>query len=633
MYTINIPYQRTVFVYRMITCAVTVVQLLRIVMITLSTFQAYLSSKSPLPQLSRRYINGQEQQLLKWAALLPIQTEAQQADQLEKVLTELSVADSDDKLRLKLISIVVTASDRLVATLREHYIRESGAFTDSQLSGIAQVESLYYLSILVYDGIVRRECLSLNYQQQHEPSSRHWQRYFTFIKSPPFTLAVAIYQSLLIYQKLLNEKAICYQKPPHSLWTALNQLYYLACQRHVAHIDLSSVVITRHADNIHRLYCQLCLHSLLNVRAMPRPSILLVHRLLPIWADYVVATIEPQTGTRIFIDLRSDNPPTYLTAHSTINPYDEQYACLFIELAPLATYLQLRAQALAEDSSEAVVCHLITTVWMTITYRYIQPPLTMPSKYSPKQRATVITGFNDIHYQVAGAQSLMSLIAIKELSAEQQPRYDTLPKKHAPSKVLEVDTFDSKDALSHFRTLRLLPMPNSVNLPVAVASAGNDPSTTAPPLLRIMSLFLLYRSDADINNNSATTPRWSIGIGRWLNFATQKTDNQALYDQGLDSQSTDNQSTEVEWQVLGHELTACALRLDDRGSRSQHFVPALLVGGDEQLQTACSLLLPAYHFQINDRVMMRLGDRQESLRLQRRLLSTESFSQYEVVSL
>ncbi|WP_201556408.1 hypothetical protein [Psychrobacter sp. 72-O-c] len=633
-------------------------------MITLSTFQEYLSSKAPLPPPPDRYIDGQEQQLSKWAALLPLQTEAEQADQIEKVLTELTVAHLNDKLRLKLINIVMTASEQLIATLRKRYIYESGTFTDSQLSDIAQVKSLYYLSILVYDGIVRRHSVSLDYQRKYEPSIGHWKRYFTFIKPPPSTLAVAIYQSLLSYQKLLNEKAICYQKPPPSLWFTLNQLYYLAYQRHIAHIDLSSVVVARHANNIHQLYCQICLHHLLNVYAMQRSSVLLAQRLLPVWADHMVATTEPQTDTRVFVDLHSENSPAYLTAHSTINPYDERHECLFIELVPLVAYLKMRGQVLAADDNEAVVCCLMAKVWMAITYRYIQPPLTMPTKYSTKQRATVITGFNDIHYHVAGSQSLLSLIAVKELSPEQQPRYDTVPNKHALSKALEVETFDSKDALSHFRTLQLLPKPDSDNLAVAtkdkpslqsiaqstnlmtdadqqmaaIASADN-PSPTALPLLRTMSLFLLCRPETDINKNSTTTPSWSIGIVRWLTLDTQKTDQQAVYDQGLDSQnsssqSIDNQTSKVEWQVLGHELTACALRLDDRSTtRSQHFVPALLVGDDEQLQTTSSLLLPAYHFRSNDRVIMRLGDKQQPLRLQRSLLSTEGFSQYEIVRL
>lgn len=628
-------------------------------MITLSTFQEHLSSKVPLALPSGRNFDGQEQQLLKWAALLPLKTEAQQAEQLEKIFAELAVADLEDKLRLKLISIVITASDRLIATLRKNYIYETGSFTASQLSDMAQVKSLYYSSILVYDSIIRRESFPLDSPLQYAPSNNQWKRYFTFAKTQPFILAVAIYQSLLIYQKLLNESAISYQKPPASLWSALNQLYYLASQRDLSDIDLSSALITRHADNIHQLYCQICLHSLLNVRAMRRSSILQVQRLLPEWSEHITATIDPQTGTRIFIDVRSDHPPTYLTPYSTINPYDEQHDCLFIELASLVSHLQARTQILADDSNNTVEYCLVTKVLMAITYRYIQPQLTIPTKYSPKQYATVVTGFNDIHYHVAGAQSLMSLIAVQKLSHDQHPRYDTSPHKHAVSKVLEVEVFDGTDISSHFRMLRLLPIADKVNVPVskqgksslpsaclktnsdqqaeAAKSTDNDHFTTAPPSLRLMNLFLLCRSDTD--STKPIKPSWSMGIVRWLDLDNQSIDNQKTNSQkangqSSDNQNSDNQTSQVEWQIIGDQVTACAIRLDDRNTaRSQHFVQALIVGGYEQLQTVSSLLLPAYHFQVNDRVMMRIGDKQEPLRLQRLLLSTEGFNQYEVVRL
>ena len=121
-----------------------------------------------------------------------------------------------------------------------------------------------------------------------------------------------------------------------------------------------------------------------------------------------------------------------------------------------------------------------------------------------------------------------------------------------------------------------------------------------------MSLSLLCRSET-------TTADWSIGVVRWLNL--------------------DTHNPEVEWQVLGHKLITCGLRLEDRKSRSQHFVPAFIVAGDDQLQTTCSLIVPTFHFQTNDRVIMRLHNKQKLLRLLHPLLVTDEFSQYEVVQL
>ena len=606
-------------------------------MVNLSTFQQYLNTDSPTLQALTKSLNltqsmnSDEQHLRKWALLLPMQTEAQQIEQLEQVLTELRVANIDDRQRLTLLSMVIDAANQLIATLRQHYIYETAAFNDYQLGYVAQVKSLYYLIIMVYDGVIQRENAFLADKQQ-QPSSNLWQRYFTNERSSPITLAVASYQTLLIYQKLLFEDALCYQKPAAYLWSNINQLYYMACQQHTVNIDLNPYIITHCADNIHRLYSQLCLHSLLNVRAMRRANILMIQRLLLEWSEHLVTSVEPQTETKVFVNLHSDNPPTYLTPYSAINPYDAHHDCVFIELAPLIAYLKSRSLKLIEEAREGIECYLLNTVAMTLSYRYIQPSLTLPIKQSAAQAAQLITGFNDIHYRLSNQESLSSLIAAKDLPDHQQPRYDTLPKKQSantisPNTIFRVETFDSHNDLSDFRTLRLL-----IDSEEPDVGASNDGKTTpkekcsgkkegdtvhiaendvldaiAPLPLRIMSLFLLCRSDKSASHEC------SIGVVRWLDM--------------------DREKSELDWQVLGHQLIACGIRLQDRDSRSRHFVPAFVVGNDEQLQTGCSLIVPTSYFQEGDKVMMRINTKQKTLRLGRRLLTTDEFSQYEVVQI
>ena len=606
-------------------------------MVNLSTFQQYLNTDMPTSETLTKSLNltklmnSDKQHLRKWALLLPMQTEAQQIEQLEQVLTELRVANIDDRQRLTLLSIVMDAANQLIATLRQHYIYETAAFNDYQLGYVAQVKSLYYLIIMVYDGVIQRENAFLADKQQ-QPSSNLWQRYFTNERSSPITLAVASYQTLLIYQKLLFEDALCYQKPAAYLWSNINQLYYMACQQQTVNIDLNPYIITHCADNIHRLYSQLCLHSLLNVRAMRRANILMVQRLLLEWSEHLVTSIEPQTETKVFVNLHSDNPPTYLTAHSAINPYDAHHDCVFIELAPLIAHLKSRSLKLIKEAREGIECYLLNTVAMTLSYRYIQPSLTLPIKQSAAQEAQLITGFNDIHYRLSNQESLSSLIAAKDLPDHQQPRYDTLPKKQSantisPNTIFRVETFDSHNDLSDFRILRLL-----IDSEEPDAGASNDGKTTpkakysgkkegdtvdftendvldaiAPLPLRIMSLFLLCRSDKSASHEC------SIGVVRWLDM--------------------DREKPELDWQVLGHQLIACGIRLQDRDSRSRHFVPAFVVGNDEQLQTGCSLIVPTSYFQEGDKVMMRINTKQKTLRLGRRLLTTDEFSQYEVVQI
>lgn len=631
----------------------------------LSKFQAYLTSKPPIIKPTHLYSNTNEQQLLKQIARLPIQSEEAQADQLESMLTDLSVADMEDALRLRLLAIVMMAMESFIAALRKQYIYEVGPLSHQQLETVGQVESLYYLAVINFDAIIQRESLILHYQQQQVVVPSFWHRLMTPAPMPPITLAVAIYQALLTYQNLLFGKAICYQKPLRNMWLSLNQLYLLACEHHITQLDLATHVVTRQARTIHQLYCQICLHSLLNVLAMRRPSMLLIQRVLPEWTAHIDASLEPQTKTRVFIDLNNDAPPQYLTATTSINPYEDGQDCLFIELEPLAVYLKQRQHELLAQAHALNEYRLVTKILMAITYRYITRQPTTISKYSSRKRASLIIGFNDIHYHVAGKRGVMSMVAAPGLSIDYLPRYDTVPKKGSTPPLFEIELNEDTGSVVHFRTLRLLtaqdlvaqqsvvnadahkrklssdtrqdllfPPLNEIFEPITLEEAEKTVDSvkervlaTAPPRLRMMSLYLLNEHQELKNNpqnqswinpqadqrENNTQKTGILGIIRWLTI--------------------EDEYVEAEGQTLGYHPTACALRLDNRDNRSESFVPALLLAAADELQTPSSLLVPTSHFKASDKVIVRLNDRQKSLRLQSVLLTTDEFTQYEVLVL
>lgn len=586
----------------------------------LSTFQAHLASKTSLQRSSRHYPHIEEEQLIKWAAGLSGQSEKEQIDQLETVLAELSEANIEDDQCLKLLDIISSATERLIATLHAHYIYETGSLSDDQLSVMEQVKSLYYFKALVYEAIIRRQLLAMKYEQKNEKNARPWKRLVTAAQTSVSTLSTAIYQSLLVYQKLLYENSMAYKKPPLYIWSAFNKLYHLACQHNMAQINFAAHVINKHANTIHQLYCEVCLHSLLNVSAMRRSSILMVQRLLPTWALQVSATLEPQTQTRIFVNLKDHHAPEYLTALSTINPYDDEHDCLFLELAPLVSYLEERKKELSLIEKVVSEYRLVSQALTVMTHRYTARQIKIPSKYNPKKEANIITGFNDIHYHAANKRNLKSVIESQLLPADYKPQLDTLPNESASKSELTIDTYDDTDVTLRFRTLNL-PIDSAIikdsisNNLVDGNIATTEDSTQAfmasvLPRLRIMNLLLLKE------NKTSGKEELTLAMVHWLKI--------------------EDKHLQIEAQVLGHEPTPCGLRLDNRDNtdtRSRHFIPALLLTGDTLLDTTFSMLVPSYHFEIDDRVIIRLNEKQQSLRLQRRLLMTEEFIQYEVVRL
>ncbi|WP_169392053.1 MULTISPECIES: hypothetical protein [Psychrobacter] len=611
----------------------------------LSNFQSYLTAKSP-PVLARNEgLQHNLNDLMTWAAGLPMLPEDEQFTQIETILTELCARPIEDALRLKLMDIVISAANPLIANLRSHYIHESGSLSAQQLTVMDKVKGLYEQMLLVFDGVVERE-RHLLVKADHQVASAAkntnasvwgWLKPAP-VTQPPMVLACAIYHTLSVYQKLDQELALCYQKLPAEFWQAIHKHYAEACQFDIAHVNLSVTMVTKNAINIHQLYCQICLHSLLNVLAMRRPSMLLIQRLLPEWSAHIIASFEPQSATRIFVDLNRANPPEYVSATSKINPYSDGHWCLFIELEPLAQYLRQRQNTLIATNNNLTEYRLVTTILMAITHRYLNRSLKSISKYSPKARATLITHFNAIHYFAAHNIALMDMIALHDLSLDYLPQYDTAPKKDATSSSFEVEVLDHQGELSHFRTLRsltvqdiaafeqrviknsqntsaapILPPLNQIFEPINIEQAKETDEAvldkflaTAPPHLQIMNLFLL-------KEHGAKPDTCALGLIRWL--------------------SLEDEFIEAEAQILGHAPTACALRIDERDSRSQSFVPALLLAAEESLGSNCSLLVPAYHFKAGDKVVIRLNDKQKTLRLQDSILSTEEFTQFEVIRL
>ncbi|GAA0310336.1 hypothetical protein [Psychrobacter aestuarii] len=578
--------------------------------------------------------DNKEQQLLKWTAHLPAQSEAMQMTQLEAILTKLSVETMDDMLRLRLMEIVLSALQRLFAQLRKHYIYEVGPLNAEQQHVVASIKSLCYLSIAVYDGMINRLSAASDQALQQPRVPKGWRKFmFSSTEPSPTSVALntAIYQCMGLYQRLVFEKTLCYQSIPKYVWSALNRLYLTASLYHVAHTDISKHVASAQPVSIHQRYSQLCLHALLNTLAMRRPNLLLLQKLLPEWSKHSAITFEPQTRTRLFVNLHSDQPPEYLTSASTINPYKEDSHCLFIEIEPFMAYLQAHKASIETIDDKINEYRLVNEVLSMLKHRYTHRQLAPLSQATNTPTTKIITGFDNIHYHAAGQRSLMALIAPKSLSVQHLPIEDTKPQSKPAEHTLDIALPEHNQTDDNIKTLRLLTAQDIVKQHAAKSAASkeavamppiftaktvdyhalNDNAAytnllaTAPPRLKNMSLFLL-----DNDNNAKN---WSLGVVHWLTI--------------------DETYVEAEAQIIGHRPTACALRLDQGDTRNQRFVPALLLGRDNALQTSCSILVPSYQFKSQDRVIIRLQDKQTPLRLQRRLLTTERFTQFEVAHL
>lgn len=595
-------------------------------MIAQSTFTEYLTTPPKCQEITFSYIGSFGTDIKVWVNSLTTLTELEQCTQIETTLSELILAQLEDNQRLKLMKVMFVAIERLTAQMRKAYKYEIGQLKPIQLKQIEHVKSLYYMSILVFNGVIAR--LQETPAPQNAIEEASWRRLIPRTKVPPNCLAIAVYWSMSCYQKLLFEFAIAYQKPPEVIWQQLNRLYLLTIKADIANVDVSRQILSKDANTVHLLYCQICLQGLMNLATFRRQDIVGIIRTLPQWAKHISATLFPKTKTRVFVNLGSDTGPEYLTPYTSINPYDDQYTCLFIELSSLLNYLESRDQSQPieiEQGDALVERRLIDKTLSTLKYQFLNRQRRMAPRFRVKRTATLLIGFNRIHYHIAGKISFGNLIHQQELLDIYLPKNIAKPqaadtmievaildqsvtgyrfRAEQTVKVLANDQAQEEEALPH--VLKLTDGPNSDWLSEAtnLGEQAIDTKRFAPPVLQVMSLFAMRSEDEGCDD------WWELGIIRWIETAKGR--------------------MEAGGKLLGLTATACGIRLENNDGRSQDFVAAILIAGSESLKTKSSLIMARYHFMEGDQVVLRVENKQTQLILQRSMLKTDDIDQYEV---
>jgi len=598
-------------------------------MISQSTFIEYLTVTPEVQALTFSHIGPLGANVEQWVVSLAVKSESEQLAQIEKTLSELILMELSEPLRLKLMQPVFVAVERLIAQQHKHYKYETGVLSANHLAAVKQVKSLYYMCILVFNGVIER--LRTERMAQSTKESTHWSRLrlLPATKASANSLTLAIYWSILCYQKLLLEFAIAYQRLPSIFWQQLNRLYLLAVTEDITRVDVSRHPMARTATNIHQIYTQICLFSLPNLSAYRRQDITGIHRLLPKWTRYLKMALVPQSKTRLFVNLQGDKGPEYLTPHTTINPYDDQHTCLFIELVPLLEFLENPERFnVATKDLDVYEKRLIKKTLATLEQQYLKPQRRASPRIDVNYNAILLTEFNRIHYHIAGKQSLGNLINQKDISNRHLPKYTTRPKLGSEDIAIKAQLLDQSLTGYRFHTSHAVDKIIDESLVVAKEepirqplSLANDPQSwliasravadkpvpdmqASLPTLQVMSLFAIQ------NELEQDKKKWKLGIVRWI---------EAVEDE-----------LEVGAQLLGVSITACGVRLDSNDDRSQDFVAALLIAGSDSLNTKPTLMLPRYHFKEGDRVILRIHDKQTQLTLQKNVLNSDDVDQYEI---
>ncbi len=571
-------------------------------MIKLQAFLKLLTNPVELRTLKFSHIGEQGKELEQWKNNLSVSSLEQQCTEMELVLGEILIADIADEQRMKIMLEIQMIVQRLVRDLHSEYVHEVNGFTAKQFTIVDKVKSIYFLCALVYDGVFNRQ-VELKQAHNNKPKKLSFRSLLSSGFSQNELIQQAIYHLMQYYLYLLMEDALIFEKTSDVIWQQLNSLYLYATQENIANTKIKCRHHVHNADNIHQYYLQTCLYSMLRPASYRREDILNLHKVLANWARKVSLESDMNSDSKIFVDLNSNRPPEYLTPYSDVNPYDENNICIFIHIDALLTYLENVQHAENQKARPAFEAHLAKLTEYTLKQQQFK--LRSEIRYPTREDATAVIGLHRIHYHLSGKQPFGQLINKSQLPTHYHPKLHvnldmTDYELTTPIIILDKSTsgycFNSRDR-SAFQ----------IKNDGRTQSIAHSYTHQCGALLKVLSLFAIIPNAIEPNNT------WQLGMIRWI-------DHQ---DNCIQAGS----------RMIGYSITACGVRLDTNDERSHDFVPALLVAGNETLETKTNLILPNYHFKAKDRVVLRIGNKETKLRLLANLQTTNDMQQYEIIRL
>ena len=394
-----------------------------------------------------------------------------------------------------------------------------------------------------------------------------------------------------LYVRLLMEYAMTYQRAPRVVWQQLNFWYLRVAQEGVVYQDMHKVAKYLPSDTIHRQYEQACISSFVNFFAYRRQDILSIFKVLPTWATYVEATFEARQELKIFVNLLGNHPPEIITPYATVNPYSDEYQCLFFDETRLIEHLlEVKSGKFITNDAQSVFESRLAKMVLIAFERYAHQDRI---DRLGQQGAQLLTGFSAIFKEMSEGRELGEVINQRALLNTHQPK--AIKQALAPPLAKErVKLTSSSETLARF------------NYAQKVSDMDGDTRDVVinQHFLQLFGLFAIK------SENSKNQNPWRLGIAHWIDrFADE---------------------IEVDGRILGRILLACGARLLKNDGRSQEFVHALLIDGDE-LNRQSTLIVPRYHFNSGDMVLMRIDTKELKLRLERNLLSTDEIEQYQIV--
>lgn len=546
---------------------------------------------SQIPQVKPvefSYIGVDGKAIDNWLTGLQGLTLATIHNQLSKTLSELVVADITEGLRLQLVQQVHQACARLIGLLHAQYLQQPKMLSDKELAVAYSVQYLYAKLLLVYRCIVVRGMTSVAAQPEKKSG------FFGFsFKQPKEQKLVqtAIWRAMATLVDILFENKVIYIPVMTGLWENLHELYSLSESQHWLEDKISDSISNNQVSTLKQQYLRGILLGLVGTNELRRVDITAIYKNSLTWAGQMDCHRD-KTNEQVFMtNLLVDAAPyslIYATKHQNANR-DILYIDTSALVKALADSLHESAGDVSEDS--VIVQPIPDRLKHSLVNQLTEPKKRQHVRHPAAGDLQAVAGLTAVHYQVAGKRGFDQLIKIEKLGWQMIDQEIEQPTSvgQTLNQITQVDT-------------KLL---QSYTVSIINISPGGYRLhwTKLPSALQAGELI-------GIKNDSSEA--WQVGVIRWV-------------------QSRPDKTAECGVEIIAKKATASGVRLNMHDGRPVHFMRALILPEAKAINRAATIITPSFHFNQQDKIKIRIGDKEAKARLGQQIMATGAFYQYDFI--
>lgn len=558
-------------------------------------------------------IGNQGERLSGWQMRFNQLNSAQMYSQYQTAVRQLMQANISEQKRLELFENLHHASERLLASLHLLYRNQAGILSESQQQALDIVLSVYYLGVMFYNSVWQRIV--------HNPQLVEKKGFGSLLgfgnsNNKDDMIKHCLYGMMSFLRQALFEKQIGYRKDTQVIWQWLNTCYHFMLgsgwQSFSYHLPLigQSGMNGSKPLTLQAIYYQCLLSEVVNPYGCRRPDIIMWQKFTNEFVNDLIVSDELVEKPYLFINLKSNEPPTLLQPQMAFNPFAQDSSCLFLGFSKLTTALKrLMEKGKNGDTMDDKVLERFAKIML----ENLQKNLVMPEMLGRTNlKCQAVGGFYHIHYMLANKTSLGNLIQANTLPERLRPKGQNSAELNKSTLANLVEANARKYHLnSEFGYLQTSDV-HSHSL-----SRSNDHGST----LRYLQVGSMVATRLVDDPNKV----WQLGR---ISSISQSTIEQ----QSFENNQVVKLNADVRITLIGKGIIPCGIRLYNAGNRPQHFVPAMMIPKNEEFNRPfTSIMMARFGYQVDDKMIIRIDDKEVNIRLTELLFMTDDVEEYAFV--